>query len=152
MNLSRVRFLMLWVALLVSFLPAACSASTEDNPPDDPTAAATTGAPGSDVPAASPFTPAEPELVMGPLQVVVHHPQDGAVLAEPQTAVSGEASPGTVLTINDEILYLEEGGEFSVTLILEEGPNVIEIVASDNLGNEVFTILSVFYDPEGEMP
>ena len=64
--------------------------------------------------------------------------------------VVGTAAEGTVLTINDEILYLETGGDFSVTLGLLQGPNTITITASDLEGNELSGALIIFHEPAQE--
>jgi hypothetical protein len=60
--------------------------------------------------------------------------------------LSGNVSRDAVLTINDEI-YVLPPGDFSIPLTLEEGPNALEIVASDTDGNEVDLILTVTYQP-----
>lgn len=75
-------------------------------------------------------------------------PEDEAVVNVPEVEVVGEAEPETVITLNDEIVVVDESGMFSVTLLLEEGPNEIEVVASDLEGHEVSLILEVTYDPE----
>jgi hypothetical protein len=61
--------------------------------------------------------------------------------------VEGEAPPDTVITINDDILVAGSDGKFESDVLLEEGPNVIEIVASDYEGNEVSFEITVTYQP-----
>lgn len=60
--------------------------------------------------------------------------------------VSGKAPSGTVISINDEIAVVDQSQEFSSWLSLEDGPNLIEIVASDADGNEVSFMLTVTYN------
>src|ERR1041384_3091882 len=67
-------------------------------------------------------------------------PQDDSVVNVPEIEVTGEAKPDTTITLNDEIVVVDQSGTFSVKLSLEEGPNDIEIVASDPEGNEVNVI------------
>jgi hypothetical protein len=55
---------------------------------------------------------------------------------------------GLVITINEDILLVDETGVFSATVPLEEGPNAIQIVASDAVGNEESLELIVTYEPE----
>ena len=98
-----------------------------------------------------PATPAAAlELVSGPLWVTINAPQDGSIHPETTVDVVGTAAEGTVLTINDEILYLETGGDFTVTLGLLQGPNTIEITASDLEGNELAEALIIFHEPTQE--
>jgi len=75
-------------------------------------------------------------------------PEAEAVVNVPEVEVIGEAAPETVVTLNEAIVVVDESGTFSVTLLLDEGPNEIEIVASDLEGNELSFILEVTYDPE----
>jgi hypothetical protein len=83
----------------------------------------------------------------GSLTVTVFEPEDGAVVNTDRVKVKGEAPPETVVTINDDILIVEDGGMFESEVGLDEGPNVIEIVASDLDGNEVDFMITVTYEP-----
>ena len=78
--------------------------------------------------------------------VTILSPVDGAVVNTPYVEVKGLAAPDTVLTLNDEILVVDQSGTFSLQLPLVEGPNQIQIVASDLDGNEVELELVVTYD------
>jgi glucodextranase-like protein len=73
-------------------------------------------------------------------------PQDGDVVNVPKVKVVGEAKPDTVITLNDEIVVVDQSGTFSVTLPLDEGLNNIEVVASDAEGHETSSELEVTYD------
>ena len=61
--------------------------------------------------------------------------------------VSGFAPAGTVISINDEILIVGDDGQFQAITSLEEGPNLIEIIASDEAGNDASVLLTVTYEP-----
>jgi hypothetical protein len=52
-----------------------------------------------------------------------------------------------VVSVNDEILIAGADGLFQVAVALEEGPNLIEVVASDALGSETAFDLLVTYQP-----
>jgi len=86
----------------------------------------------------------EPALGFG-LQVL--SPQDEAVVNIPQVDVTGLAPAGAVISINDEILIVAADGQFKTTISLDEGPNLLEIVGSDENGNEAAIILTVTYEP-----
>ncbi len=85
-------------------------------------------------------------LTNGPLTLTIYTPQQNATVSESTLAIQGNVSEETVLTINDAI-YTLPAGKFSQSVNLDEGPNAIQIVASDLNGNEVDMILSVTYQP-----
>jgi len=83
----------------------------------------------------------------GSLWLQVLSPQDEAVVNTPQMDVIGSAPAGAVISVNDEILIVGDDGQFKTTVSLDEGPNLIEIIASDDNGNETSLILTIIYEP-----
>ncbi len=83
----------------------------------------------------------------GPLSVIIHRPQEYETLNASPVEISGEADPGTVITLNAEVVLVDDSRSFAVQLPLENGTNLIEITASDLQGNQDFSYLSVFYEP-----
>jgi hypothetical protein len=79
------------------------------------------------------------------LQVLA--PLDEAVVNALQVDVIGAAPVGTVISVNDEILIVGADQQFRTTVLLEEGPNLIEILASDENGNEASALLTITYEP-----
>ena len=65
----------------------------------------------------------------------------------PQVDVSGSAPAGTVISVNDDVLIVGADQQFKTSVPLEEGPNLIEIIASDENGNEASALLTVTYEP-----
>jgi hypothetical protein len=92
-------------------------------------------------PAATPFN----SVMAAALQVL--SPQDQEVVTSGQIEVLGTAPVNTIITIDDQILIVGPDQQFKAGLILEEGPNLIEIVASDLEGNESFLEITVIYEP-----
>jgi len=143
------RFLLPAVLLLL----AGCGGPT-------PTAVPSVAAENTAVPA-SPASPAAPQPTAvlpsaaaplpietaGALALQVFSPQDEAVVNTAEVQVTGVTSPGAVLSINDVILIAGADGSFTAAVPLEEGPNLIEIVASDAAGDETSLLLSVTYEP-----
>ena len=82
-----------------------------------------------------------------PLWLQIVSPLDETVVYVPQMEVSGFAPAGTVISINDEILIVGDDGQFQAITSLEEGPNLIEIIASDEAGNDASVLLTVTYEP-----
>jgi hypothetical protein len=52
-----------------------------------------------------------------------------------------------VVSVNDDLVGVDESGRFKSVVELEEGPNVIEVVASLADGQEESKVLTVFYVP-----
>ena len=69
-----------------------------------------------------------------PLSLTVLAPQDGSVVAVPKAEVRGIASPGAVVSVNGEVVDLDREGRFGTVVALEEGPNLIQVIASDLSG------------------
>ncbi len=74
-------------------------------------------------------------------------PQDGDTVNTPQVDVIGMAPAGAVVSINEDIIAVSDDQQFKSTVSLDEGPNLIEIVASDDNGNETDLELTVIYEP-----
>lgn len=108
--------------------------------------------PASPTPSPSP-APAQPanspvlSQSSGSLTVQIFSDSDVEVNT-PGYLVSGQAPAGTVLSINEEILVVDKTQKFAVEVPLEEGPNIIEIVASNSAGDEVNFILTATYNPQ----
>jgi len=79
--------------------------------------------------------------------VRLFYPQDEAVVQTAQISVTGQAPVDTVVSVNNEVYVVSADQFFNIPIELEEGPNVLEFVASDIAGNEVSFILTVTYEP-----
>ena len=82
-----------------------------------------------------------------PLTLQVTSPQDGAVVNTAQVVITGTSTPGAVVTVDQDIIVVGADGQFQSTVSLDQGPNIIEIVASDDLGNEKTIDLTIDYEP-----
>ncbi len=78
-----------------------------------------------------------------PLQIT--EPQDEITVNTSTIEVKGVTTADAVVTINGSLVDVDESGKFSTTVSLEEGPNSIEVVASDSQGNEANQVLTVIY-------
>ena len=99
------------------------------------------GTPHAPAPAAAASTGVQPVT----LQVLL--PQDGSLIEIEQCQVIGTTSPGAVVTVNDEILIAGSDGAWQTSVALDEGVNLIEVVASNSSGSEAFVELTVTYQP-----
>ena len=84
-----------------------------------------------------------PEAPQTGFYLEVTQPADGSIVDVGSVEVRGHTSPGAVVSVNDEITMADTRGIFAVTIILEEGPNIIEIIASNEEGDEARTSLTV---------
>ena len=61
--------------------------------------------------------------------------------------VAGRTRIDAMVTVNDTIVEPNIGGEFSLDMALEEGPNIIELVASVASGEQLDLVLVAIYVP-----
>jgi hypothetical protein len=83
----------------------------------------------------------------GSLKLTLVSPLDGSETNLPQTELAGSVSENAVLSINDEI-YMLDAGNFSQQIPLEAGPNVFQVVVSDDSGNEIDLVLTITYNAD----
>jgi hypothetical protein len=75
------------------------------------------------------------------------YPSDGLQVAEPTVSIVGVTWPDAVVGVNETPVEVNARGIFSTTMELDEGSNLIEVVAADLQGNVRFQTLAVFYSP-----
>jgi len=80
-----------------------------------------------------------------PLPLEVTQPEDESIVNTSEIVVKGETTPDAVVTVNEVVADVDAEGKFSATITLEEGPNTIEVIASDFEGREASEVLSVIY-------
>ena len=62
--------------------------------------------------------------------------------------VSGQSSTDATISINGLIIDTDWDGGFTTTINLNEGINILEIIASDVVGDQETMIITVAYIPE----
>jgi hypothetical protein len=81
----------------------------------------------------------------------ITQPQDSAQFSTSSINVTGKTISNAVVSVSVddklEMAYVDQNGDFSVTITLEEGPNFIEVIASDQQGNEKSSSVAVIYIP-----
>jgi len=119
-------------------------------PADNPAVIPATAAPQASLPTATiqlPLGITDTPPASQTLWLQILSPQEEAVINTPQVDVIGSAPVGAVVSINDEILVVGDDQQFQTTVSLDEGPNLIEIIASDEDGNEMPVLLTITYEP-----
>ena len=98
----------------------------------------------------------EPPPTLGPeptptasstFTITVETPRDGETLRFSPVLVIGQTQPDALVSVNDSVGFANAEGRFSLSLPLQEGPNVLEVIASNAAGEQVFVILTVLYQP-----
>jgi len=113
-----------------------------------PTPTAPRAQPGAGAPTtAAPVPPKTPVPAPAALKLNVISPQDEATVNVASIAVVGQTTAGAVVSVDGNLVDVDAAGKFQTALTLDEGPNIIEVVASDQTGNELDTILRVIYEP-----
>ena len=92
--------------------------------------------------------PSYVEYSNGNLWLRLFTPMDGDIVTQEVIDVSGQAPAETVISLNDFIFLVTEEGSFSIPVILDEGSNVIELVASNMDGDEIALVLTIVYDKD----
>ncbi len=110
-------------------------------PAPDPTA--------TPAPTSTPVPTATPDALGAEFFLDVSEPLDGDVVNVSPLTVVGRTRIDAVVSVNDELPEPDENGRFEASIVLEEGINVIEIVASTADGVQLDIVITVFYLPEG---
>jgi flagellar hook assembly protein FlgD len=74
-------------------------------------------------------------VITTPPEVVVARPLDDEWTNQTVITVSGQAPPGTDLTVNEQPVILKEDGTFEYEVLLDEGDNMLRVTAEDDVGN-----------------
>jgi len=84
------------------------------------------------------------------LELVVTAPQDEVVVKDAVIRLVGRSSPDAVVSVNGNIVRsMDIEGNFSTLVSLIEGPNLLEVLATDYRGGQASQVLTVIYTPQG---
>lgn len=152
---TRAIAIIVSLLLITPLLMAACLGSNaEPTPTRTPeTTPADTSTPGptatTEQPTATPTRPSQatptPIVTLGFFLQVIGIDSESVVHTN-TVIIKGVTSPDAVLSINGILVSIDAEGEFEVTVSLDPGTNLIEVIASDFEGNQesaVFAIISV---------
>ena len=74
--------------------------------------------------------------------------EDVVFVGDPTFLISARTRLDAAVSVNDDLVDLNEDGLLEALVDLEEGPNIIEVVASVDTGEELSAVLTIFYLPE----
>ena len=149
--MNKTTRLLLLSATALALLVVACSGSDPTSTPAPtatpvPTATVPPSPTATPKPTATPSATATPEPTLATdLFLEVITPEDGSVVSQETIVIEGITTPDAVVSIDGETIGVNAQGEFSVEVSLQEGPNIIEVAASNLTGEQESTLLSVFY-------
>ena len=82
------------------------------------------------------------------LPFTLFYPPDGLTVSVSTVLVVGATRTDAVVAINGALVEVNSLGIFSSTVSLEEGSNLVEVVATDIGGNTRFETPVLFYEPQ----
>jgi uncharacterized protein YfaP (DUF2135 family) len=77
----------------------------------------------------------------------ITQPQDETTVSTATVQVKGVTAADATVDVNGIMVDVGADGAFSTTVTLEQGPNSIQVTASDSQGNESSQIITVIYAP-----
>ena len=93
-------------------------------------------------------TPTPTPEPIGEFFMYIEEPETAeSIVAESFFTVVGRTRIDAVVSVNDIFAEVDSDGRFRVPMQLEEGPNIIEVIASLESGEELVEILVVIYSP-----
>ncbi len=143
---------------------SSAPASTLELPtPAAPTTLTTPAAQPTSIPDVPIFVPPTPVVIMPAVpptlalpntptpathfQIALDTLHDGDTVHTSPLQVTGVTTPNAVVSINDVVGIAGADGHFSLSVPLQTGPNVLEIIASQPAGQQSFVIVTVMYQP-----
>jgi len=86
--------------------------------------------------------------VFNGLTLEITEPKENALYKNPSIKIFGKTSPYAEVYINDIETKADEKGNFSAYYNLDEGENLLTIIANDSLGNYVEKEITVYLQTE----
>lgn len=84
-----------------------------------------------------------------PFLLLVVEPENESIVSTPNLPLSGRTGPNAIVSINGRSVPVDRFGYFSSTVQLEEGPNIIDVVATNDDGQSLSSVLAVIYRSPG---
>lgn len=73
---------------------------------------------------------------------------DESVVRSETVLLRGITAAGAIVSVNGVIVEVQADGTFELTLALESGPNIVDVVASDLAGNSINSSMAIISIPE----
>ena len=80
-----------------------------------------------------------------PFLLLITEPENESIVSAPILRLAGRTGPNAIVSINGRSVPVDRFGYFSGTVALDEGPNVIDVVATNDDGRTLSRVLAVIY-------
>ncbi len=80
-----------------------------------------------------------------PFLLLVTEPEHESIVSIASLPLSGRTGPNAIVSINGRSVPVDRFGYFSSTVHLDEGPNIIDVVSTNDDGRTLSTVLAVIY-------
>lgn len=129
------------LALIFGACTKAAAPVSAPVPTATPAAALAPAASPTPIGAVTPAPKEAPETFF--LEIIT--PKDESVVQDAVVLVQGRTAPDAVVSVEGQPVEVDGSGNFFATVTLEEGPNSIEVIASDFQGNHESRLISLIY-------
>ena len=85
-----------------------------------------------------------------PFLLLITEPEKESVVSSLTLPLSGRTGPNAVLSINGRSVPVDRFGYFTARVLLEEGPNFIDVVATNDDGNTLSEVVAVIFRPPSQ--
>ena len=82
-----------------------------------------------------------------PFLLIVTEPKDQSIVSEESIRISGRTGPDAIASVNGVSVSVDQLGFFFAVVDMEPGPNIIEVVATNNDGTVLSTVIALIYRP-----
>ena len=80
-----------------------------------------------------------------PFLLLITEPENNSVVDVSRLPLSGRTGPNAIVSINGRSVPVDRFGYFSTTMLLIEGPNIIDVVATNDDGETLSEVVAVIY-------
>jgi len=78
-------------------------------------------------------------------QITIVNPSQDTQVTDKTLEIIGKSSKGSQVSINGQLVYTDESGNFKEKITLQEGLNVLNVSAVNRIGKKIETIRNVVY-------
>ncbi len=85
-----------------------------------------------------------------PFLLLITKPEKESVVSSPQLPLTGRTGPNAIVSIDGRSVPVDRFGWFSATIALNEGPNIIDVEATNDDGTTLSEVVAVIYRPASQ--
>lgn len=146
MKRNIVSFILVFILLIVSIGVYVFIRSQKSQPSFDRASVPTEDTVTPYVTGVQNSKPADHSPVVNEISLTVTSPVDGATVQSSSVTIIGKTAPKAEVFINEAETMADASGNFSKTIALDEGDNIVIVVANDAKGNVAEQDLTINYD------